>query len=202
MIQPLVLCRLSSGGRPILHWGPGNKLPAPITVTGPETNVASACLGFGLIQVPRYRVAGPTRRHRGCWFTCYVHTRGSYGRAFVSSSNGWPNNFIRYRRRLDHERNTSAKCPILNHISYKRTDGKPPKPTCHHATLSLMEARTKNCFRNRFRPYFPIQNPENTASKTSSTPIWPVSRAKAWTAARNSSPRSSGSAVANARSNA
>jgi DNA-binding transcriptional LysR family regulator len=32
-------------------------LPATITVTGPETNVASACLGLGLIQVPRYRVA-------------------------------------------------------------------------------------------------------------------------------------------------
>ena len=27
-----------------------------MTVTGPETNVASACLGLGLIQVPRYRV--------------------------------------------------------------------------------------------------------------------------------------------------
>ncbi len=32
-------------------------LPAAITVTGPETNVASACLGLGLIQVPKYRVA-------------------------------------------------------------------------------------------------------------------------------------------------
>jgi DNA-binding transcriptional LysR family regulator len=32
-------------------------LPAMLTVTGPETNVASACLGLGLIQVPRYRVA-------------------------------------------------------------------------------------------------------------------------------------------------
>ena len=32
-------------------------LPAAITVTGPETNVASACLGLGLIQVPGYRVA-------------------------------------------------------------------------------------------------------------------------------------------------
>jgi DNA-binding transcriptional LysR family regulator len=32
-------------------------LPSVITVTGPETNVASACLGLGLIQVPRYRVA-------------------------------------------------------------------------------------------------------------------------------------------------
>jgi DNA-binding transcriptional LysR family regulator len=25
--------------------------------TGPETNVACACMGFGLIQVPRYRVS-------------------------------------------------------------------------------------------------------------------------------------------------
>jgi DNA-binding transcriptional LysR family regulator len=32
-------------------------LPGMLTVTGPETNVASACLGLGLIQVPRYRVA-------------------------------------------------------------------------------------------------------------------------------------------------
>ncbi|NHF68043.1 LysR family transcriptional regulator [Xanthomonas hortorum] len=32
-------------------------LPAMLTVTGPETNVAAACLGLGLIQVPRYRVA-------------------------------------------------------------------------------------------------------------------------------------------------
>jgi DNA-binding transcriptional LysR family regulator len=31
-------------------------LPAVVTVTGPETNVAWACLGLGLIQVPRYRV--------------------------------------------------------------------------------------------------------------------------------------------------
>lgn len=31
-------------------------LPAMVTVTGPETNVASACMGLGLIQVPRYRV--------------------------------------------------------------------------------------------------------------------------------------------------
>ncbi|MBU3887655.1 LysR family transcriptional regulator [Methylosinus sporium] len=33
-------------------------LPSLITVTGAETNVASACVGLGLIQVPRYRVAG------------------------------------------------------------------------------------------------------------------------------------------------
>jgi len=32
-------------------------LPAMMTVTGPETNVAAACVGLGLIQVPRYRVA-------------------------------------------------------------------------------------------------------------------------------------------------
>lgn len=32
-------------------------LPAMMTVTGPETNVAAACHGLGLIQVPRYRVA-------------------------------------------------------------------------------------------------------------------------------------------------
>lgn len=32
-------------------------LPTMLTVTGPETNVASACLGLGLIQVPRYRVS-------------------------------------------------------------------------------------------------------------------------------------------------
>ena len=31
-------------------------LPTLITVTGPETNVAAACAGLGLIQVPRYRV--------------------------------------------------------------------------------------------------------------------------------------------------
>jgi DNA-binding transcriptional LysR family regulator len=33
-------------------------LPSQITVTGPETNVAAACAGLGLIQVPRYRVQG------------------------------------------------------------------------------------------------------------------------------------------------
>jgi DNA-binding transcriptional LysR family regulator len=32
-------------------------LPAMLTVTGPETNVASACLGLGLVQVPRYRIS-------------------------------------------------------------------------------------------------------------------------------------------------
>jgi DNA-binding transcriptional LysR family regulator len=32
-------------------------LPSFVTVTGPETNVASACMGLGLIQIPRYRAA-------------------------------------------------------------------------------------------------------------------------------------------------
>jgi DNA-binding transcriptional LysR family regulator len=32
-------------------------LPSTLTVAGPETNVAAASLGLGLIQVPRYRVA-------------------------------------------------------------------------------------------------------------------------------------------------
>ena len=32
-------------------------LPSTVTVTGPETNVASACMGLGLIQIPRYRAA-------------------------------------------------------------------------------------------------------------------------------------------------
>jgi DNA-binding transcriptional LysR family regulator len=31
-------------------------LPSAVTVTGAETNVASACVGLGLIQAPRYRV--------------------------------------------------------------------------------------------------------------------------------------------------
>ncbi len=32
-------------------------LPSLITVTGPETNVAAACAGLGIVQVPRYRAA-------------------------------------------------------------------------------------------------------------------------------------------------
>jgi DNA-binding transcriptional LysR family regulator len=45
-----------------LVFGTGGKsrqvtLPAVVTVTGPETNVACACIGLGLIQVPRYRVS-------------------------------------------------------------------------------------------------------------------------------------------------
>ena len=45
-----------------LVFGAGGKarqvtLPAMVTVTGPETNVACACMGLGLIQVPRYRVS-------------------------------------------------------------------------------------------------------------------------------------------------
>lgn len=37
-------------------------LPTDITVTGPETNVASACVGLGIVQVPRYRVASELAR--------------------------------------------------------------------------------------------------------------------------------------------
>jgi DNA-binding transcriptional LysR family regulator len=45
-----------------LVFGTGGKtrqvtLPAVVTVTGPETNVACACIGLGLIQVPRYRAS-------------------------------------------------------------------------------------------------------------------------------------------------
>ncbi|OQM74059.1 LysR family transcriptional regulator [Manganibacter manganicus] len=31
-------------------------LPMVVTVTGPDTNLASACAGLGIVQVPRYRV--------------------------------------------------------------------------------------------------------------------------------------------------
>jgi DNA-binding transcriptional LysR family regulator len=55
---------LSSDSREIipLTFGSASKtrqmrLPAMVTVTGPETNVACACMGLGLIQVPRYRVS-------------------------------------------------------------------------------------------------------------------------------------------------
>ena len=45
-----------------LVFGTGGKtrqvtLPAVVTVTGPETNFACACIGLGLIQVPRYRAS-------------------------------------------------------------------------------------------------------------------------------------------------
>jgi DNA-binding transcriptional LysR family regulator len=40
-------------GRKVAH----RTLPAKVTVTGAATIVASACLGIGLIQFPRYRVA-------------------------------------------------------------------------------------------------------------------------------------------------
>jgi DNA-binding transcriptional LysR family regulator len=38
------------------------QLPSTLTVTGPETNVAAACHGLGLIQVPRSRVASELAR--------------------------------------------------------------------------------------------------------------------------------------------
>jgi DNA-binding transcriptional LysR family regulator len=39
-------------------------LPATITVTGADTNVAAACAGLGLVQVPRYRVAAELAQGR------------------------------------------------------------------------------------------------------------------------------------------
>jgi DNA-binding transcriptional LysR family regulator len=53
-IAPLVFCTDGQPRRLIL--------PAVITVTGAETNVASACLGLGLIQTPRYRTRGEVER--------------------------------------------------------------------------------------------------------------------------------------------
>lgn len=37
-------------------------LPSDVTVAGSETNVASACVGLGIIQVPRYRVTSELAR--------------------------------------------------------------------------------------------------------------------------------------------
>jgi DNA-binding transcriptional LysR family regulator len=47
-ITPLVFCAAGKVRKVTL--------PSTLTVTGAETNVASACLGLGLIQAPRYRV--------------------------------------------------------------------------------------------------------------------------------------------------
>jgi DNA-binding transcriptional LysR family regulator len=51
---------------PLIFGAGGNarqvKLPAMVTVTGPETNVACASMGLGLIQVLRYRVASELAR--------------------------------------------------------------------------------------------------------------------------------------------
>src|SRR5580693_1427698 len=48
-IMPLVFCATGKVRQVTL--------PSMVTVTGPETNVACACAGLGLIQAPRYRVA-------------------------------------------------------------------------------------------------------------------------------------------------
>jgi DNA-binding transcriptional LysR family regulator len=50
IISPFVFLERGSAEREITP-------PSVVTVTGAETNVACACLGLGLIQVPRYRVA-------------------------------------------------------------------------------------------------------------------------------------------------
>ena len=47
-IRPLVFCAAGKVHRMML--------PVTVTVTAPDSNVASACLGLGLIQAPRYRV--------------------------------------------------------------------------------------------------------------------------------------------------
>jgi DNA-binding transcriptional LysR family regulator len=47
-ITPLSFCAAGKVRQVTLH--------STVTVTGAETNVASACLGLGLIQAPRYRV--------------------------------------------------------------------------------------------------------------------------------------------------
>src|SRR4029077_285825 len=59
----------NSGDLVTLTFGAGGnarqvKLPGMVTVTGPETNVACACMGLGLIQVPRYRVDAELARGR------------------------------------------------------------------------------------------------------------------------------------------
>jgi DNA-binding transcriptional LysR family regulator len=47
-IRPLVYCAAGKVHR--------MTLPVTVTVTAADTNVASACLGLGLIQAPPYRV--------------------------------------------------------------------------------------------------------------------------------------------------
>jgi hypothetical protein len=65
-------------------------LPTMMTVTGPETNVAAACLGIGLIQVPRYRVS--TFRQPNCLFICSTRIRASCRRGCGCSSSGQRSN--------------------------------------------------------------------------------------------------------------
>ena len=67
-------------------------LPSFITVTGPETNVASACMGLGLIQIPRYRATAelasgelvevlPHFLRRRCRSMSSIHIPGNCRRA-------------------------------------------------------------------------------------------------------------------------
>jgi hypothetical protein len=79
-------------------------LPAVLTVTGPETNVASACLGLGLIQVPsiesrrNWRPAPWSRfcrtfRRRPCLSTSSIPAPVSFRRVYASSSTGRPTEY-------------------------------------------------------------------------------------------------------------
>jgi DNA-binding transcriptional LysR family regulator len=90
-------------------------LPAMLTVTGPETNVASACLGLGLVQVPRYRVSSELAsgalvevlavfHPRRCPCTSSIPTRASYRHACACSSTGWLSNSANGSHRRDDER--------------------------------------------------------------------------------------------------
>jgi DNA-binding transcriptional LysR family regulator len=78
-------------------------LPSTVTMTGPETNVASACLGLGLIQAPRYRVASElvgvrwsrysrTFHLRRCPSMSSIPTPATYRRVCGCSSTGWLSN--------------------------------------------------------------------------------------------------------------
>src|SRR5260370_816351 len=101
---------------PLIFGAGGNarqvKLPAMVTVTGPETNVACACMGLGLIQVPRYRVsselAGGALLEVLAGFppsplpvhVLYSHTRQLSPRLRVFKT-GWPSSFETGSHRLN-----------------------------------------------------------------------------------------------------
>src|ERR1700730_1423346 len=90
-----------------LVFGAGGKarqvtLPAMVTVTGPETNVACACMGLGLIQVPRYRVSSELASGAlvevlagfpPCRSMFSIRTPASCHRAYGCSSTGWRSSF-------------------------------------------------------------------------------------------------------------
>jgi DNA-binding transcriptional LysR family regulator len=92
-------------------------LPSTVTVTGPETNVASACLGLGLIQAPRYRgapeLAGGALvevladfHPRRCPSMSSNPTPATYRRVCGCSSSGWLSNSANGFHRRGNERVT------------------------------------------------------------------------------------------------